>query len=309
MATRQQRLSERKRIETPTHPSRVALSAHKAVDSVDVHDLLKGLIPHLTDAERKEYFNFHYWRFAETLKECTHWANGRVLDIGAFPGHMAMALRRLGCEVHGITNHDPSGRGRYGQDNLSARWSEEGITLHHAVIDKEPLPLPDDSFDGVLFTEVLEHLVYDPRPVVREIYRVLKTNGEVVVSTPNVARIENRIKILIGRNVYPGEDGFYFSNLYMRHNREYTLQETVNLFCPPFRLKTARYIAPYDFAVPVSDGGHVYDTKEYAEINGGRPQGKTRPSLANAARRMLRWSKFIYPPFRSCLLLSFVAQK
>ena len=272
-------------------------------------DALRALIPKLNDAERKEYFNFHYWRFAETLKECAHWSNGRVLDIGAFPGHMAMVLRRLGCEVHGITDHEPNGKGRYGQDNLSARWSEEGITLHHSVIDKEALPLASDTFDGVLFTEVLEHLVYDPRAVVQEIYRVLKPNAELVVSTPNVARIENRIKVLIGRNVYPREDSFYFSNLYMRHNREYTLRETINLFCPPFRLKNARYIAPYDFAVPVSDQGHVYDTKEYAEVVDGRAQAGLRLSLATAARQMLRWTKFIYPPFRSCLLLSFVAQK
>ena len=272
-------------------------------------DVLRGLIPLLNDAERKEYFNYHYWRFAETLKECAHWANGRVLDVGAFPGHMAMVLRRLGCEVHGITNHDPSGRGRYGQDNLSARWSEERITLHHAVIDKESLPLPSDTFDGVLFTEVLEHLVYDPRAVVQEIHRVLKPSGELVVSTPNVARIENRIKSLIGKNVYPREDAFYFSNLYMRHNREYTLQEAIDLFCPPFRLKTGRYIAPYDFAVPVSDNGHVYDTREYAEIVDGRAQSRAGLSLATAGRRMLRWSKVIYPPFRSCLLVSFIAQK
>jgi 2-polyprenyl-3-methyl-5-hydroxy-6-metoxy-1,4-benzoquinol methylase len=277
--------------------------------STDVYDLLGGLIPHLNDAERKEYFNLHYWRFAETLKECTNWANGRVLDIGAVPGHMAMALRRLGCEVHGITNHEPSGSGRYGQDNLSSRWSKEEIALHYAVIDKEPLPLPNDFFDGVLFTEVLEHLVYDPRPLVQEIYRTLKANGEVVVSTPNVVRIENRIKILIGRNVYPSGDGFYSSNPYMRHNREYTMQEVLNLFCPPFRLKMARYINPYDLAVPVSDKGHIYDKKEYAEVSGGRSQGRNPPSLTTAARLMLRWAKVVYSPFRSCLLLSFVAIK
>jgi SAM-dependent methyltransferase len=288
-------------------------SAHNlhgiAGDAVDVHELLGGLIPHLDDAERKEYFNFHYWRYAETLTECTNWADGRVLDIGAVPGHVSMALRRLGCEVHGITDHEPSGEGRYGQDNLSTRWFKEGITLHYAVIDREPLPLPNDSFDGVLFTEVLEHLVYDPRSVVQEIYRILKPNGELVVSTPNVTRIENRIKILMGRNVYPKENDFYFSNLYMRHNREYTLKEVINLFCPPFRLKTARYIMPYDPVVPVSDKGHVYDKKEYAEVRGGRSQGRNRPNLTTAARQILRWSKRIYPPFRSCLMLSFVAKK
>jgi SAM-dependent methyltransferase len=277
---------------------------------VNVYDLLRGLTPRFGEAERKEYFNLHYWRFAETLKECTGWANGRVLDIGVVPGHMAMALRRLGCEVHGITDHEPSGRGLCGEDDLSARWSEEKITLHRAVVDKEPLPLADNSFDGVLFTEVLEHLLYDPGLLVSEIYRVLKPNGEVVVSTPNISRIENRIKALIGRNVYPQVEDFYFSsNLYMRHNREYTLQEVVDLFRPRFHLKTARYVTPYDLATPISEDGHVYGTHEFAEVTGPVLRRQARPSLATGARQVLRWLKFIYPPFRSCLLLSFIAEK
>lgn len=278
-------------------------------NSITVNNLLQELGPRLGDAERKEYFNFHYWRFAETLKECTHWANGKVLDVGVVPGHMAMALRRLGCEVHGITDHEISGHGRYGEDDLSRRWTQEGITLHNAVIDREVLPLPDNFFDGVIFTEVLEHLVYNPKTLIREIHRILKPNGEVVVSTPNVARVENRIKALIGWNVYPRSEEFYFSDLYKRHNREYTLREVEDLFCPPFKLKTARYIMPYEFAIPVSNRGHVYDSREYAEIAGGRPQSKTSLSATSLGRRALRWCKSVYPPFRSCLLLSFIAEK
>lgn len=278
-------------------------------NSTTINNLLQELRPRLGDAERKEYFNFHYWRFAETLKECTHWANGKVLDVGVVPGHMAMALRRLGCEVHGITDHEISGHGRYGEDDLSCRWTQEGITLHNAVIDREVLPLPDNFFDGVIFTEVLEHLVYNPKTLIREIFRILRPNGEVVVSTPNVARIENRIKALIGWNVYPRSEEFYFSDLYKRHNREYTLREVEDLFCPPFKLKTARYIMPYEFAIPVSNRGHVYDSREYAEIAGGRPQSKTVLSATSLGRRALRWCKSVYPPFRSCLLLSFIAEK
>jgi SAM-dependent methyltransferase len=155
----------------------------------------------------------------------------------------------------------------------------------------------------------LEHLVYNPKTLIREIHRILKPNGEVVVSTPNVARIENRIKALIGWNVYPRLEEFYFSDLYKRHNREYTLLEVEDLFCPPFKLRTARYIMPYEFAIPVSNKGRVYDSREYAEIVGGRPQSKTPLSALSLGRRAFRWCKSVYPPFRSCLLLSFIAQK
>ncbi len=274
------------------------------------NDLLLGLVPRLGEAERKEYFNFHYWRFADTLRECAQWKGGRVLDIGVVPGHMAMALRRLGCEVHGITDHESHGSGRFGNDNLAVRWAEENITLHRAIVDRESLPLQDNFFDGVLFTEILEHLVYDPRPLVQEIFRVLKPGGEVVVSTPNAARIGNRLKALMGHNINPQPHHFYFPNPYMRHNREYTLQEVVDLFSPPFRLLRAKYIRPYDFPVKVSNNGHVYDGAEYADIDAGRPRVPPNVRASKSiASRLLSWSGAVYPPFRSCLLLVFRAEK
>jgi SAM-dependent methyltransferase len=264
---------------------------------------LQAIVPRLSDAERKEYFNLHYWRYVETLREVVPWSGKRVLDIGIVPGHMAMALRHLGYDVSGVTD-----------DRLlrvmNGRWAAEKIAVSRAVVDKEPLPFPDDYFDGVLFTEVLEHLLYDPRKLVDEIYRVLRSGGELVVSTPNVLRIENKIKVILGRNIYPCHENFYFSDLYRRHNREYTMQEVIDLFKPHFLTKKMRYIMMTDFAVPVSDNGKVFDTHEYAEV--GKPQENgigSRRNLKETAKLVLRLPKFVYPPFRSGLLVSFVSSK
>jgi 2-polyprenyl-3-methyl-5-hydroxy-6-metoxy-1,4-benzoquinol methylase len=172
------------------------------------------------------------------------WAGNRVLDIGIIPGHLAMALKDLGCNVSGVTD------GRL-IEQMSDRWGAEQIAVSRAVVDREPLPFPDDSFDGVLFTEVLEHLLYDPRKLVDEIHRVLRPHGELIVSTPNVLRIENRIKIILGQNIYPPHEYFYFSDLYRRHNREYTMRELLDLFQSRFRKKRSRYIMLTEFAVPV----------------------------------------------------------
>ena len=266
-------------------------------------DALQAIVPRLGDAERKEYFNLHYWRYVETLREVVAWSGKRVLDIGIVPGHMAMALRYLGCEVSGVTDD------RLLQA-MNGRWAAEEIGVSRAIVDKEPLPFPDDYFDGVLFTEVLEHLLYDPKKLVDEIHRVLRPKGELVVSTPNVLRIENKIKIILGRNIYPGHEHFYFSDLYRRHNREYTMQELINLFKPRFKTKKIRYIMMTDFAVPVSNNGKVFDTREYAEV--GKPQGNGNGyhrNLKETAKLLLRLPKFLYPPFRSGLLVSFVSSK
>ncbi len=279
----------------------------------NICETLQAIVPQLGEAERKEYFNLHYWRYAETLKECAGWFGARVLDIGITPGHMAMVLRRFGCEVFGITDHEGQAQGRYGQDSdLTGRWAREKITVRCALVDKEPLPFPDSCFDGVLFTEVLEHLLYDPKMLVHEIHRVLKPGGGVVVSTPNVVRIENRLKALLGRNTYPRvEDFYYAADLYKRHNREYTLRELVDLFVPPFVLKEGRYIMLWEFAVPISTKGKVYDLREFAEITGQEQvSGEAWAGVSFrtvAAKSLLRLCKRLYPPFRSGLLASFVS--
>ncbi len=46
-----------------------------------------------------------------------------------------------------------------------------------------PLPFPDESFDAVICINVLEH-VPNPEQIVSEMYRVLKTDGKILVCTP-----------------------------------------------------------------------------------------------------------------------------
>ncbi|MGZ4983036.1 MAG: class I SAM-dependent methyltransferase [Chthoniobacterales bacterium] len=57
------------------------------------------------------------------------------------------------------------------------------------------LPYPNESFDLVTCTEVIEHLE-NFRPTLREISRVLRLGGVFVVSTPNVLNLRSRLRYL-----------------------------------------------------------------------------------------------------------------
>jgi len=69
------------------------------------------------------------------------------------------------------------------------------------LVDKETakLPFPDATFDLVVIIDVHEHFE-DPVPVTKELSRVMKNNGKVVVSTPNgnEKKLAVRIKHLVG---------------------------------------------------------------------------------------------------------------
>jgi ubiquinone/menaquinone biosynthesis C-methylase UbiE len=58
-----------------------------------------------------------------------------------------------------------------------------------------PLPFKDATFDGVNLVEVIEHVEHQPQ-LIREIGRVLKPSGVVVISTPNVLNMFSRLRFL-----------------------------------------------------------------------------------------------------------------
>lgn len=90
-------------------------------------------------------------------------------------------------------------------------------------LERDRIPLPDESFDIVVMSEVIEHLnpYYIPYTF-SELNRILKYNGVLVITTPNIASLFRRLNLLIGR-----------SPIYKLHVREYTLDEIVNIieFC------------------------------------------------------------------------------
>ena len=51
------------------------------------------------------------------------------------------------------------------------------------MADLLDIPVPDESVDGIICHQVLEH-VTDPARVVGELYRVLRPGGRLLLSTP-----------------------------------------------------------------------------------------------------------------------------
>jgi len=121
---------------------------------------------------------------------------GSILDIGCGDGFIADCLKK----DFKITKVDI----KNGKD----------IIVHD--LEKPPYPFENEVFDGIICSEVLEHL-YKPETVINESYRILKENGIMIVTVPNFNNINNIINR--HQNIVYYKDNILSSE----HIRHYTL--------------------------------------------------------------------------------------
>ncbi|MHB8624871.1 MAG: class I SAM-dependent methyltransferase [Aggregatilineales bacterium] len=112
----------------------------------------------------------------------------RILDLGCGRGGI---LEQLGAAVDHPFGIDPDARSL-----VEHRLPE----LPRAAALADALPLPNESFDGVVCSWVLEH-VTDPPRVFAEIARVLRPGGFFVCLTPNARAAVT----LVNRALHPAQ--------------------------------------------------------------------------------------------------------
>ena len=117
-----------------------------------------------------------------------HVAAGRILDLPAGDGVNSRGLAAAGYEV-------------VAADLFPEGCPADGFTVVKADLAR-PLPFPDASFDGVLFSEGIEHLDAQVAAL-REMARVLRPGGALVVTTPNVLSLHARLASMLTAHAHP----------------------------------------------------------------------------------------------------------
>lgn len=85
-------------------------------------------------------------------------------------------------------------------------------------------------FDYILFGDILEHL-YDPSKVLDELKSMLKTNGQIIISLPNIGHIELFIQVFI-KGTWPKNERGIFDKTHLRwftRKDVFSLVELANL--------------------------------------------------------------------------------
>ena len=171
----------------------------------------------------EHYLEVHAGRYKETLALLGPGKGLQLLDVGAFPGHLTLLAHHQGYQVKGLTG---SAESSTSLNQIIRRLAQQKIPVAIADVESEPFPYADESFDVVLASEIIEHLHFNPFRLLRESFRVLKPKGRVVLSTPNLARLENLLAIFKGRSIHSDLrrrfDEVFSPILTARHVREYT---------------------------------------------------------------------------------------
>jgi len=111
----------------------------------------------------------------------------KMLDIGCNRGRIPELLLSSGIEIYGID---------ICPENVEAA-SRKGIIAQQGDVSRS-LPYKDNSFDVILAGEIIEHL-NDTDYFLDEIYRILAKDGALILTTPNLASLENRLRLVLGR--------------------------------------------------------------------------------------------------------------
>jgi 2-polyprenyl-3-methyl-5-hydroxy-6-metoxy-1,4-benzoquinol methylase len=104
-----------------------------------------------------------------------------LLDIGCGEGFFLFSASRSGYTTKGI---------ELSQDAAEYARREFGLDVEAKTF--EGLRFPENHFDIITLWQVLEH-VPNPRMILKEVYRILKPEGLLALSTPDIGGLPARI--------------------------------------------------------------------------------------------------------------------
>jgi len=173
---------------------------------------VREVVEVLGDGRVKHSYYPEFHRRLQVLELVSEYcrSGGRVVDFGASPFITSCALKHIGFEVLAV-DFDP---GEYGRIAEAC-----GVRAVGADFERDRVPIDDGWAGCAVFSEVLEHLnPYYVSHAMSEINRVLRLGGIPVLTTPNIASLFRRLRLLFG-----------IQSQYRLHVREYTKCEVEDL--------------------------------------------------------------------------------
>jgi SAM-dependent methyltransferase len=141
----------------------------------------------------KQYWRTHSNRYKVNLECVNRFAVGkRVLEIGSVPCHFTALLATSGYKVTGV---DPE------PERSQKLIQQFSLDVIKRDIEIESFPFDDNSFETIVFSEVIEHMYVNPLHALREISRVLAPKGKLLLFTDNLYSLHVLKNFVIGNSI------------------------------------------------------------------------------------------------------------
>lgn len=123
------------------------------------------------------------------------------LDLGCGAGVLGQAVRRRFRETHGLELSEVAVASAVARGVQARQWD----------LEEMPYPYPDAAFDAVTLLSVIQY-IFDPVALLREVRRLLRPGGTVLVGFPNMRAVWRVARLLFGGrfpkvSADPGYDG------------------------------------------------------------------------------------------------------
>jgi len=154
-------------------------------------------------------FNEHIFRAVEKNSVC--------LDVGCWTGNIGEALiKNKGCTIDGLDCNQEAlnvAKRRGYQEVVCVDLNDKNLSLNTGK-----------KYDFIICADILEHIV-DPGCRLQKFSDLLKENGQILISVPNIAFVQQRLALLAGRFNYNPDGGIMDEN----HLRFFTFKSIKKL--------------------------------------------------------------------------------
>jgi SAM-dependent methyltransferase len=193
---------------------------------------LRRLDVTLTEVEERafeHYALYHARRFALILNafgvlipEGAH-----IFSVGSEPNQLELVLaREFNARVVGSGYNPLDTRDKFtAVYQSSSSWRYE-MEMYLRDCSRDPIPAEKESCDLVLCFEVVEHFLNSPASLFREVNRVLRPGGHLLLSTPNLQHW-HRLLYWINGVTYPDTD--FHLPVESRHTHVFSFRELKEL--------------------------------------------------------------------------------
>ena len=134
----------------------------------------------LINKKKRQQLLHSFARRFNVLMKAIPTPDARLLEIGCGNGNFLLYLRDHDCQATGIDT----------SPHAVTLATKQGLQIFQGELDK--LNLTSNKFDGILMYHVLEH-VYSPKGLLKEIHRLLKPSGILIIEVPNIDSFSARL--------------------------------------------------------------------------------------------------------------------